>query len=325
MKHFMTVAKLATFFILAACFSFFISCHSEITPTLNDSENNKTGKAITDLNSNNTPKFVEYWGVLPEYNFSNQGYVRGQDVPNGTNVVHIFVFDSRKTANGTWQITNRFINNVQKPEIPQELLTEIRVMQQRGIKVIFSIFTPPLTGATDALAFATAARDFVNQWNLDGIEIDLEGHPTQPYMLPTLGTLFGPLSNSGKILTVVDYNNYNLTHIANANQFLDYMSTMSYWNTSANVSQVLAPYAAAMGDPKKVLIGVGGGPAINPGQATPRGEEKKIAEWLNQNSPGTGMMNFIMDADYNTKGPDGIITRDMGYSQGILSILKPGN
>lgn len=273
------------------------------------------------------PLFVEYWGVLPEYKIADFGLVKAEDVPEGTDIVHLFVFDKSKGSDGTWKITNRFDSEynmpIQKEEIPVTIVDGIRLIQDRGIRVIFSIFTPKVVDAQDADLFAKTCLAFTEKWKLDGVEIDLEGEPTSTHLLPALGKYFGPKANNGKILAVVDYNQYNISHIKNANQYLDYVNTMSYWNTSSEIAAVLKPYADAMGDAKKVLIGVGGGPAITPGQATPRGEEIKIAQWLKANSPGTGMMNFIMDADYAVKKTDGSISRSMAYSQGIIANLKP--
>jgi len=273
------------------------------------------------------PLFVEYWGLLPEYQMANFGLVRAEDVPEGTNVVHLFVFDKNKnTQTGEWTITNRFASTyaapVQVEEIPADILEGIRAIQARGIAVVFSIFTPNVTSQADADAFALACYEFVQQWGLDGVEIDLEGYSTSSYLLPSLGAYFGRTANNNKILTVVDYSSRNTQHIGNARQYLDYVSTMSYWNTSQTVANTLSPYASAMGDPSRVLIGVGGGPAINPGQATPSGEEIAIAEWLKTNSPGTGMMNFIMDGNYADLDENGEISRSMTYSEGIINALK---
>ncbi|KGE13450.1 glycosyl hydrolase family 18 protein [Sphingobacterium deserti] len=275
----------------------------------------------------NYPLFAEYWGLLPEYQIANFGLVKAEDVPDGTNIVHLFVFDKHKDAStGAWVITNRFASSYeakeQSEEIPADIVEGIRNIQSRGIAVIFSIFTPDVQNEQDADAFASACYEFTEKWQLDGVEIDLEGVPTTPFLIPALGKYFGPESGNNKILAVVDFSNHNLSFIRDGAQYLNYMNTMTYWNTSSTVASVLAPYAEAMGDAKKVLIGVGGGPAINPGQATPRGEEVKIAQWLKSNSPGTGMMNFIMDADYSTLDNAGNVSRSMQYSEGIINALK---
>lgn len=291
-------------------------------------ESSAPATAEVDLDAALTfPLFAEYWGLLPEYQTADFGLVRAEDVPEGTNVVHLFVFDKNKNAQtGEWTITNRFGSSydqpVQEEAIPDDILAGIRDIQSRGIAVVFSIFTPSIANEADADAFASACFDFTETWGLDGVEIDLEGVATSSYLLPALGNYFGRTSESGKILAVVDYNNLNITHIRNANTHLTYVNTMSYWNTSQTVSSVLNSYANAIGDPTRVLIGVGGGPGINAGQATPRGEEVAIAEWLRTNSPGSGMMNFIMDADYSLLDENGNVSRSMAYSEGIIAALK---
>lgn len=325
-KKNLTVIYLQFCVAFALFMTLFASCEKENVALVES--NSASDAEVTNLEAALTfPLFVEYWGLLPEYQIANFGLVKAEDVPNGTNIVHLFVFDKTKDATtGEWTITNRFGSSyadaIQEEEIPTDIMEGVRALQSRGIAVVFSTFTPNLTDQADAEAFASACYDFAETWGLDGIEIDLEGYATSAYLLPALGAHFGRTSESGKILAVVDYNNFNIQPIRNANQYLTYVSTMSYWNTSATVGNILNSYADAIGDASRVVIGVGGGPAINAGQATTRGEEIAIAEWLKTNSPGTGMMNFIMDADYALLDENGNVSRSMVYSQGIISALK---
>jgi hypothetical protein len=117
---------------------------------------------------------------------------------------------------------------------------------------------------------AQMVKDSLDFWKLDGLDLDLEygsSHTANiDSALTALGKFVGPASKTGRILSVVDYNNYNTAQIKRSRQYIDYVMTMSYWNKATEVMRWVKSYGDAIGDPKNVLIGVGAGCAINAGQ-----------------------------------------------------------
>ncbi len=65
---------------------------------------------------------------------------------------------------------------------------------------------------------ATVVKDSLDKWKFDGIDLDLEyGGNTRTANIDTsliaLSKIVGPASKTGRILSVVDYNNYNIAQI----------------------------------------------------------------------------------------------------------------
>ncbi|SFW77064.1 EndoS/ChiA family endoglycosidase [Chitinophaga sancti] len=268
------------------------------------------------------PLMVEYWGGCC-YDRNDVGPLDA--IPDSVDVVNIFTLGIGKTTDGSWEFEHRGVSGYNDWN---DVLTKAHALQKRGIRVVCTSFSGSMVNLTGAEAakMAGIVKDSLDKWQLDGVDLDLEysGATTKNIdsAVVALGKYLGPNSKTGRILSVVDYNNYNISQIKRTNKYIDYVMTMSYWNTSKQVLGIVKSYGAAIGDTKNVLIGVGQGCAINAGQATPAGEELKIADTLRIASPGSGMMEFVFGCSYHHTDASGHITKDISYTQNIIRHLK---
>jgi hypothetical protein len=265
---------------------------------------------------------VAYWGGCC-YDRNDVGPLDA--IPDSVDVVNIFTLGIGKTTDGSWEFEHRGVSGYNDWN---DVLTRAHALQKRGIRIVCTSFSGNMVNlsGTDAAKMAGIVKDSLDKWQLDGVDLDLEYSGATTRNIDTaivaLGKYLGPASQTGRILSVVDYNNYNINQIKRTNKYIDYVMTMSYWNTSKQVLNIVKSYGAAIGDTKNVLIGVGQGCAITAGQATPPGEEMKIADTLRTASPGSGMMEFVFGCSYHHKDANGNITKDISYTQNIIRHLK---
>jgi len=275
------------------------------------------GKTLT-----KRPILVEYWGGCC-YDRSTVGPLEA--LPDSVDVVNIFTLGIGRTAQGGWEFEHRGVSGQNNWN---DVLTKAHALQARGIRVVATSFAGGIVklSAASADSMAKVVRDSLDKWKFDGIDLDLEYGNTRSANIDSgviaLAKYVGPQSGTGRIFSVVDYNNYNLAQIKRSKQSIDYVQTMSYWNKATDVMKWVQSYGDALGDRRNVLIGVGAGCAINAGQATPPGEELKIADTLRTSAPGAGMMEFIFGCSYNNKDQNGNITKDVSYTIGIVRRLK---
>ncbi|WP_343671264.1 glycosyl hydrolase family 18 protein [Chitinophaga sp.] len=268
------------------------------------------------------PLMVEYWGGCC-YDRNDVGPLDA--IPDSVDVVNIFTLGIAKTSNGSWEFEHRGVSGYNDWN---DVLTKAHALQKRGIRIVCTSFSGNMVNlsGTEAAKMAGIVKDSLDKWQLDGVDLDLEysGATTKNIdsAVIALGKYLGPDSKTGRILSVVDYNNYNISQIKRTSKYIDYVMTMSYWNTAKQVPGIVKSYGAAIGDTKNVLIGVGQGCAINAGQATPAGEELKIADTLRTTLPGTGMMEFVFGCSYHHTDGNGNITKDISYTQNIIRHLK---
>ncbi|TWW00132.1 hypothetical protein FEF09_12370 [Chitinophaga pinensis] len=268
------------------------------------------------------PAMVSYWGGCC-YDRSSVGPLDA--VPDGVDVVNIFTLGIGRTAAGGWEFEHRGVSGQNEWT---DVLTKAYALQKRGIRVVATSFAGSLVKLSAAAAdsMAKVVRDSLDKWKLDGIDLDLEYSSGRTANIDSgviaLSKVAGPASGTGRILSVVDYNNYNTAQIKRSKQYLDYVQTMSYWNKANQIRSIVKSYTDAIGSQQNVLIGVGAGCAITAGQQTPAGEELKIADTLRTSFQGAGMMEFIFGCSYHNKDQNGNITKDVSYTTNILARLK---
>ncbi|PSL30904.1 EndoS/ChiA family endoglycosidase [Chitinophaga ginsengisoli] len=268
------------------------------------------------------PIMVDYWGGCC-YDRSTVGPLDA--MPDGVDVVNIFTLGIGRTAAGGWEFEHRGVSGQNEWS---DVLTKAHALQKRGIRIVATSFAGGLVKLSSAAAdsMAKIVRDSLDKWKFDGIDLDLEYGNVRTANIDSsiiaLSKYVGPVSKTGRILSVVDYNNYNLEQIKRSKQYIDYVMTMSYWNKAADVMKWVKSYGDGIGNRQNVLIGVGAGCAINAGQATIPGEELKIADTLKVSAPGSGMMEFIFGCSYHNKDQGGNITKDVSYTTNIIQRLK---
>lgn len=246
---------------------------------------------------NQNPLFVTYW-----LGYANNGLALSS-LPQGIDIVNLFLINlypdpalqyNYITSDGmSWS----------------DIMTGSRTLQQRGVKVVASIMStpnPPISWNTiaDPESFAEQVYDLVvNQWQLDGIDIDPEigggeaPNSTFIAVVKALSKYFGPQSGTGKIMSYVSYQLYNdNVLLTDTNGMFDYVMLMGYfWDYNTMLSQ-FKQYAAIVGN-QNVLFGVQPG---NSSQSTPLDEAVELARWqpATGNQKG-GMMLYNINIDTN--------------------------
>jgi len=268
------------------------------------------------------PLVTVYWGGCC-YDRNTVGPLDA--IPDSVDVVNIFTMGIEKNTSGKWEFEHRGVSGYNDWN---QVLVLAHGLQKRGIRVVCTSFAGNLVklSGAEATAMAKMVKDSLDFWKLDGVDLDLEyGSSTSANIdsaVIALGRYIGPASKTGRIFSIVDYNNYNIAQIKRSKQYFDYVMTMSYWNKATDVMRWVKSYGDAIGDAKNVLIGVGAGCAINAGQATVPGQELLIADTLRKASPGTGMMEFVFGCSYHNKDQNGNIKKDVSYTTNIIAHLK---
>ncbi|MBW8683616.1 EndoS/ChiA family endoglycosidase [Chitinophaga rhizophila] len=268
------------------------------------------------------PVMVTYWGGCC-YDRSTVGPLDA--IPEGVDVVNIFTLGIGRTPEGGWEFEHRGVSGQNNWN---DVLTKAHALQQRGIRIVATSFAGSLIKLSAAAAdsMAKVVRDSLDKWQFDGVDLDLEYSSGRTANIDSgviaLGKYIGPASGTGRILSVVDYNNHNAAQIRRTRQYTDYVQTMSYWNKATQIRNIIRSYADAIGSTQNVLIGVGAGCAIYAGQQTPAGEELKIADTIRSTGLGGGMMEFVFGCSYNNKDQNGNITKDVSYTRNIIGRLK---
>lgn len=117
-----------------------------------------------------------------------------------------------------------------------------------GVKVLISLggagspsYTPYISTDSAREAFADRIMDFVNRYNLDGVDVDLEGDTVDAYYESFIRSLDTRCEAQGKLLTAAVATWYGGKISTAALQMLDFVNIMAYdYNTSG--TGPVAPY-----------------------------------------------------------------------------------
>lgn len=232
-----------------------------------------------------TQRFTCYWlGYMKDNNFSLD------DIPDYIDYVNLFLIniDKTKYVNHTYITSQSFTW--------EEIQEGVKVLQSRRIKVIASLMSEPqfnFNQISDPCDFAKNVVDIViNQWELDGINIDPEmgGETPDSGFIQFVGDLRSAMGDY-KLLTYVSYQYDSDCSILKTNiSDIDWVSLMGYFWPIGMYQSQWNTYSAVV-PPEKLLIGVS--PTI-----TSLDDTKTLAEWqLLKN--GGGMMEFQINSDTN--------------------------
>jgi hypothetical protein len=141
----------------------------------------------------------------------------------------------------------------------------------------------------------------VDQWGLDGIDIDPEigggDAPNETFIqvVKELSAYFGPSSGTGKMMTYVSYQLFNdQTLLQQSHTYFDYVSLMGYFWDFEQMTSQFQQYAAIVGN-GNLLFGVSPGG----GAVTPLDEVTQLAQWQPSGGSKGGMMEFNINGDTN--------------------------
>jgi hypothetical protein len=184
-----------------------------------------------------------------------------------------------------------------------EIRAGAKALQARGVKVVMSVSGNPKwpghpTGWANLnpkVFAANAKKIVVDDWGLDGIDLDNEEFsltPGQDFVdvIAELRKAFGP----NALVTIPVFNGLPRdAYLSKAAPNLSFVSTMAYWNDFDDQVALFEQYAALVG-PEKVAIGVAN--AANPGQDTPFAAVPKLAAWDPAGSKKAGMMLWCLNS-----------------------------
>jgi Glycosyl hydrolases family 18 len=254
------------------------------------------------MTSTANEKFVVYWLGYHE----NPPAI--QSLPVGINVVNLFLLNLASSPGGT-TLDYNYITS--KGTTWDEILSQSHAAQANGVKVCVSIIPPnnSLIWNTipDPDTFAENVYNLVQEWGLDGIDIDPEQGEVAPdqnfvTVVQALSKYFGPTSDTGLIMSFASYQLfYDQTVLQPCASLFDYVMLMGYfWSLSDMIDQ-FNQYAAIVGD-QNLMFGIGGDP-----WQTPLPETQQLAVWEPNNATKGGMMEFNINDDTNYQAAEAII------------------
>jgi hypothetical protein len=247
-------------------------------------------------------KFVVYW----------LGYHQNpppiQSLPVGIDVVNLFLLNLASSAGGT-TLDYNYITS--QGTTWDEILSQSHAAQANGVKVCVSIIPPnnSLIWNTipDPDTFAENVYNLVQEWGLDGIDIDPEQGGVPPdegfvTVVQALSKYFGPASDTGLIMSFASYELFNdQTVLQPCASLFDYVMLMGYfWPFSEMVDQ-FEQYAQIVGA-QNLMFGIGGDP-----WQTPLSETEQLAVWEPTTGNKAGMMEFNINDDANYQAAEAII------------------
>jgi hypothetical protein len=221
-----------------------------------------------------------------------------QDLPAGINVINLFLVGFTASENGT-TLKHEYITTGGYSW--DQILDQARQARQQhpGLKVCVTII-PPKDGLLwndipDPEQFASNVHALIDQWGLDGIDLDTEqGNGVAPdsgfiNVVNALGAYFGPRATTGLRMSVVTYRlDLDADLLKSTADAFDAVLLMGYfWSFDQMVTQ-FQDYAAIVGDsrlyfgvsPTKTQIDVG-----------------QLTQWEPDGGQKGGMMEFDINVD----------------------------
>jgi chitinase len=231
--------------------------------------------------------FMGYW----------LGYVQGgaplQATPASVGIVALAFAVTSPGPDGD-TITLDFLTSQHSAE---EIRAGVKALQARGVKVVMSINGKPNwaghAGGWDNLdpaAFAANVKAIVvDQWGLDGVDLDNEAGSVVPgdnfvQVVKALRRALGP----DALLTLpVFLGPKRDAYLSQVREEISFVSTMGYWSGFDIQLMRFNKYAALVG-PEKVAIGVAD--AASSGQNTAFSIVARLAAWNPESAYKAGMM-----------------------------------
>lgn len=238
--------------------------------------------------------FVSYW-----LGYRNNG-ISVPQIPDHVNVINLFLLNLwPDTALNTDSITSDGMTW-------EEILAGAQTARGRGQKVLASIIStanPDISWNTiaDPAAFAAQVSGLIDEWGLDGIDIDPEigsGAPPNATFIEVvkeLGRHFGPESGTGRMMSYASYElPLDKTLLQQTHHLFDYVSLMGYFWPYREMIAQFNDYAEIVGS-NKLLFGV----SPSGGAVTPLPEAVRLAKWQPTVGRKGGMMEFNINGDKN--------------------------
>jgi hypothetical protein len=233
---------------------------------------------------------------------------------------YVTLFLAGPTEEGT--VTTAYLCKVYGEEKIKQWVKEVRA---RGTKVLLSFLdneSAPWSNV-NMDTFAASAKETLEEWELDGFDIDAESGMPPEEFVPCFIALTEALSGvlDGKTLTYTCYEGCNpgdsdYEILSSVKDLVSWVQLMAYWNQAGSYKRLFEEYAGVVGN-EKVAFGVKCG-CEGSEQSTLLETVKELAEWDPVDSSKAGMMMFGTNRD----NPKFTTQPDWTYAKTIHKKLK---
>lgn len=225
---------------------------------------------------------------------------RGQTLeqtPDFIDYVTLFLAGPDKES----KVTTSYLCKVYGEEQIRQWVKDVRA---QGTKVLLSFLDsePVPWSKVDMHTFAASAKEVLDQWELDGFDIDAEsGMPSEEFV-PRFVALAEALHSvlDGKTLTYTCYegcspgtNDYEI--LSKVKDLVSWVNLMSYWDQAGTYIRLFEEYASLVGN-EKVAFGVKCG-CEGEEESTLLKTVEELAAWNPKGSSKAGMMMFGTNRD----------------------------
>jgi Glycosyl hydrolases family 18 len=222
------------------------------------------------------------------------------------------------TINDSWELDFGFLCT---NSTPAQIQGWIKTVRQNGTKVLFSINDQKIGQVPDVNAFVANVVQNAVEWGVDGVDIDFEPPSENETVIQIAAALRPALENAlgtEPLITAPIYSPW-LNHPPFLHRFaeeLDFVTTMDYtpYISFDETISLFNQYAAAIGSPGKVAIGVSCmGPSTS-SNFTPLDDVKQLCAWEPDGGTKKGIMLYTYSYDVETRPDSGT-----GYPDGTFT------
>ena len=233
--------------------------------------------------------FTSYWGG---YFKNEKEYPQTLDMtPDYVDIVILAFIGPIQDSN----VETTFLCSLYSAEQIKEW---IGICHNKGIKVFFSVLDTPEThwNQIDLKKFAKSLKSLIDEWNIDGVDIDAESGMPESCYVETFIELANCVKNEIKDLPL-SYTCYNGIEgsdgaiLKSIKDKLEWIQLMAYFDTFYEMKELYNNYKTIMGD--DIIIGVKAN-KFTDGIETPLNEVKKLCLWNNDKK---GMMLWTINRD----------------------------
>lgn len=215
----------------------------------------------------------------------DENWITMDDIPYGVDVVNVFSY----VPAGQEAQAQPFFDKLKSDYAPN--------LHARGVKLVRgfgydNLLQVPHAGAepTEAeyLAYAKQLKsELMDAWGLDGLDIDMEQHPSAEQVrlsdgvIKALSTLIGPKAHNGTML-LYDTNGSYLAPLRNVSDCFDYVAYQQYGDDATRTASAVRDYQGLIGKNRFV-----------PGLTFPE-EQDQNNRWLDAVEPfGSSHINSV--------------------------------
>lgn len=261
------------------------------------------------------PQFVAYWG----------GYFKAptrtlDKIPSYINVVYLAFVGCDKNSGAPID----FLCSIYDEDVIKSWVKELK---SRGQKVMVSLLDRPEChwDVINLKKYAKNVKILVDEWDLDGVDIDVESGMSSDHYVKSFVGLIKELKNvlnNGYDDKLISYTCYEGTQgfdgqiLPQVKEDIDWLNTMAYFDNFDGMIELFNDYSTII-DSSKINIGVKAG-HDGEDQSTPLAEVIKLCKWQPNEAQGIenikgGMMLWTTNRD----GPDFTKMKEWTYCDTI--------